>query len=286
MHLGSLYTALASYLDARSNFGRWLVRIDDIDTPRNVAGATDDILRTLEAFGLHWDGSVYYQSRQLGHYQARLDSLAKKSLLYPCTCSRKTLAIAVRTKSHPEDYPGICKHKTFPQTKPFATRIRVADRAIAFYDALRGNQSDNLAASHGDFIVKRKDQIFAYQFTVAIDDHSQNVTHVVRGADLLDSTFKQIYLQQELEFSRPNYMHVPLITDRHGNKLSKQTFAQEVDKSRPRHVLFKLLELLWQSPPSELADCSLHDILDWGIAHWKPALLKNIDTICPDKESF
>ena len=282
MHLGSLYTALASYLDARSHHGRWLVRIDDIDTPRNVAGAADGILRTLETFGLTWDDSVYYQSRQLDRYQARLDYLEKKQRLYPCTCSRKTLAQSSRT----ERYPGICQNRTFPQASPYATRIRLEYSSIEFYDALHGDLSENLAARHGDYIIKRKDQIFAYQFAVVIDDYEQHVTHVVRGADLLDSTPKQIYLQQQLGLPRPNYMHVPLITDHHGNKLSKQTFAQAVDQSNPRHVLFKLLELLQQSPPAELADCSLTEMLDWGVTHWKPASLSNIETICPGSNSF
>ncbi|MGR9115793.1 MAG: tRNA glutamyl-Q(34) synthetase GluQRS [Gammaproteobacteria bacterium] len=285
LHLGSLYTALASYLDARFHQGRWLVRIDDIDTPRNVAGASDDILWTLETFGLYWDGGVYYQSQQLDYYQAWLNRLKNKHLLYPCTCSRKTLAQATRSKCHPEHYPGICKNKTFPQTRPYATRIRVEHGTIEFFDALHGNLSENLATRHGDYIIKRKDQIFAYQFAVVIDDYAQQVNHIVRGADLLDSTPKQIYLQQQLELPRTNYMHVPLITDQHGNKLSKQTFAQAVDRNNPRRVLFKLLELLRQSPPSELADCSLTEILEWGITHWKPSSLNNIETIYPDSDS-
>ena len=244
-----------------------------------MAGAADGILRTLETFGLTWDGNVYYQSRQLERYQTRLDFLEKKQLLYPCTCSRKTLGQSSQT----ERYPGICQNRTFPQSSPYATRIRVEDSSIEFYDKLHGTLSENLATGHGDFIIKRKDRVFAYQFAVVIDDY---VTHVVRGADLLDSTPKQIYLQQHLGLLRPKYMHVPLITDHRGNKLSKQTFAKAVDQNNPRHVLFKLLELLRQSPPAELAEYSVAEILDWGVTHWKPASLSNIGTICPGSNSF
>ena len=286
LHLGSLYTALASYLDARFHHGHWLVRIDDIDSPRNASGASDNILRTLEHFELNWDGNVYYQSRQLNRYHAWFDFLKKKQRLYPCTCSRKMLRQSALTQSHPGRYPGICKNKTFPQTLPYATRIRVENTTIVFYDVLHGVLSENLAAHQGDFIIKRKDQIFAYQFAVVIDDYEQHVTDIVRGADLLDSTPKQIYLQRQLGLPRTNYLHVPLIIDQHGNKLSKQTFAQAVDQSNPRHVLFKLLELLHQSPPVELAEGSVREILDWGIAHWQPASLTHIETICPASDSL
>ncbi|MGR9043959.1 MAG: tRNA glutamyl-Q(34) synthetase GluQRS [Gammaproteobacteria bacterium] len=281
LHLGSLYTALASYLDARFHLGRWLVRIDDIDIPRNVFGASDDILRTLEIFGLKWDGAIYYQSRQLDRYQAWLDALRKKHLLYPCTCSRKTLAQSTRSLQLPERYPGRCKDKVFPVALPHATRIRVVNNPIEFFDRLKGQLSEEVAARHGDFIIKRKDGLFAYQFAVVIDDDAQRVNHVVRGGDLLDSTPRQIYLQHQLDLPRPSYMHVPLIIDQNGNKLSKQTLAQAVDQKNPRHVIFELLKLLRQAPPPELAECSLEEILAWGVAHWKPESLTKVETICP-----
>jgi len=241
-----------------------------------VAGAADDILKTLEVFGLTWDGSVYYQSDHLDRYQTRLEFLEKKHCLYPCTCSRKTLAHADKS------YPGYCKNKTFPQTLPYATRIRVTHASIDFYDALQGKMSENPASRQGDFIIRRKDRIFAYQFAVVIDDAEQQVNHIVRGADLLESTARQIYLQQQLGLSKPSYLHVPLLTDSHGDKLSKQTFAQAVNRNSPARVLFKLLQLLRQAPPLELAEYPVTQVLDWAIAHWQPAALKNIGSVYGD----
>ncbi|PKM36307.1 MAG: tRNA glutamyl-Q(34) synthetase GluQRS [Gammaproteobacteria bacterium HGW-Gammaproteobacteria-10] len=277
LHLGSLYAALASFLDARKLRGQWLVRIDDIDTPRNVAGAADSILKTLETFGLTWDGDVYYQSRHLEHYRYYLDLLKDQELLYPCLCSRKTLTEI----KHSAIYPGLCRNRTFPEKSPHAVRIRVDAIDSIFNDRLQGTQSENLATQHGDFILRRKDAIFSYQFTVVIDDHLQGVTDIVRGVDLLDSTIKQIHLQQKLDFKQPSYMHVPLITDSHGIKLSKQSFARPVATDHPPRVIFSLLELLKQAPPQELADASLSEILDWAINHWQPGHLSTMTAICP-----
>lgn len=161
-------------------------------------------------------------------------------------------------------------------------RIRVDDIDVEFDDGLQGKQTENLADQHGDFILKRKDSIFSYQFTVVIDDHLQGITDIVRGVDLLDSTIKQIYLQQKLGLNRPNYMHVPLITDSHGIKLSKQTFAQPVATDQPARVIFSLLELLKQAPPPELIDASSTEILAWAVDHWRPASLNTVTAICPD----
>ena len=281
MHLGSLYTALAGYIDARSHQGKWLLRIDDIDTPRNVFGASDDILKTLERFGLNWDEGVYYQSRHSDLYRSHLQALETRRRIYPCTCSRKTLARFCGAKNPPEFYPGICRNKKFPESSPHAIRILVENSNIEFFDSVQGRISRNLADEHGDFIIQRKDRIFAYQFAVVIDDHEQKINRIVRGADLLESTPRQIYLHRQLGFNQPAYMHIPVITDRHGNKLSKQTFARAIDKSNPGRVIFNLLELLRQSPPVELADYPLSEILNWGIEHWNPASLTNVRTICP-----
>ncbi len=268
---------MASFLDARKQQGQWLVRIDDIDTPRNVEGAADSILKTLETFGLTWDGDIYYQSRHHEQYRHYLDVLKDQELLYPCLCSRKSLAELMNTAI----YPGLCRHRAFPENSPHAVRIQVDAIHSAFNDRLQGNQSENLATQHGDFILRRKDMIFSYQFTVVIDDHLQGVSDIVRGVDLLDSTIKQIYLQQKLDFKQPSYMHVPLITDSHGIKLSKQTFAEPVATDHPSRVIFSLLELLKQAPPQELADASLSDILDWAISHWQPGHLSTMTAICP-----
>lgn len=270
LHFGSLYTALASFLQARSQQGLWLLRIDDLDTPRNRKGSADSILKTLDSFGLHWDDSVVYQSQYLDVYHEILDNLVKDKLIYPCTCSRKTLTAI---------YSGVCRDKRTLPKSPYSQRIKTDNCFIAFKDELQGLISHNLSEQHGDFILKRKDQIIAYQFAVVIDDDRQCINHVVRGYDLLDSTPRQIYLQQVLGLVTPDYMHVPVIMDEQGNKLSKQTLATAVDVKKPDAVIFELLTLLKQNPPSELQHAPSTELLRWAIEHWNPALLKNCRAI-------
>jgi glutamyl-Q tRNA(Asp) synthetase len=270
LHFGSLYTALASFLQARSQQGLWLVRIDDLDIPRNIKGSADNILKTLDAFGLHWDNSAVYQSQYLDVYCEILDKLYRDKLIYPCTCSRKTLTAI---------YSGVCRDKQILPSCPFSLRIKTDNRIISFEDELQGLISHNLA-DHGDFILKRKDQIIAYQFAVVIDDDRQHINHVVRGFDLLESTPRQIYLQQILGLVTPDYMHVPVIIDEQGNKLSKQTRATAVDSKGSHAIIFKLLELLKQNPPSELQHAPSTELLGWAIEHWNPAMLKNLRAIC------
>ncbi len=271
LHYGSLYTALASFLEARSQQGSWLLRIDDLDTPRNRPGSVDSILKTLDAFGLHWDDSVAYQSQYLDVYHEVLDQLVENKLIYFCTCSRKALT---------EIYSGVCRGKETPPKSPHSYRIRTDNRNISFKDELQGLISHNLAKQHGDFILKRKDQIIAYQFAVVIDDHRQNINHVVRGYDLLNSTPRQIYLQQILGLVTPNYMHVPVIIDEQGYKLSKQTRATAVDIKKPEAAIFELLTLLKQNPPRELQYAPSTELLSWAIEHWNPGVLKNCRAIC------
>jgi glutamyl-Q tRNA(Asp) synthetase len=273
LHLGSLYTALAGFLQARSQQGLWLLRIDDLDTPRNVKGSVDAILKNLEAFGLHWDGGVYYQSRHIDVYNDAISDLQRNKLIYPCLCSRKTLSDSGQAQA--DIYPGICRDRQTPPDSPHALRVKVDSRTIAFQDELQGLISHNLIEQDGDFIVKRKDGIIAYQFAVVIDDDLQHVNHIVRGYDLLDETPKQIYLQQLLGFSMPRYMHVPVIVDEQGYKLSKQTQATAVDLSSPHQVIFELLILLKQSPPVELKQAPVDELLDWAIEHWNPVCLEN-----------
>ena len=270
LHIGSLYTALASFLQARSQQGLWLLRIDDLDTPRNIKGSADSILKTLETFGLHWDGRVAYQSQTLELYHEILVQLTQDKLIYPCTCSRKTLTAV---------YSGICRNKQILPNSPYSLRIKTDNRTIAFNDGLQGLMCQNLA-DHGDFILKRKDQIIAYQFAVVIDDDRQHINHVVRGYDLLDSTPRQIYLQQLLGLVTPDYMHVPVIIDEQGYKLSKQTLATAVDINKPHAVIFELLNLLKQNPPGELQYAPLSELLSWSIENWNPNLLKNCRAIC------
>jgi glutamyl-Q tRNA(Asp) synthetase len=275
LHCGSLYTALASYLDARSHRGQWLLRIDDLDTPRNVKGAADNILITLELFGLAWDGCVAYQSQYLDVYNDILSTLRINDLVYPCICSRKTLATPSAETSLDNVYPGFCRNRKTPPDSPYSLRIKSDNRIIYFQDRLQGSFVENLAEQHGDFVVKRKDQMIAYQFAVVIDDNLQQINHVVRGVDLLESTAKQIYLYQILGFSIPEYMHVPVIIDRQGFKLSKQTLAAAVTAKNPQAVIIELLSLLQQNPPQDLQDLTLPELLDWAIAHWNPEPLKN-----------
>ena len=282
MHLGSLYTALAGFLQARSQHGQWLLRIDDLDTPRNVKGAAEAILKTLEAFGLFWDGEVYYQSRHADVYNGIISDLQRNKLVYPCICSRKTLTLSARGQALSDIYPGICRDRPIPVDGPHALRIKTDNRIITFQDELQGLISHDLAGQHGDFIVQRKDRIIAYQFAVVSDDKLQQINHIVRGFDLLDATPKQIYLQQLLGLAMPRYMHVPVIIDRQGYKLSKQTQATAVDLSSPQRVIFELLGLLKQNPPTALQQASVAEQLGWAIAHWNPALLKHVHAVNGD----
>ncbi|MGR8980467.1 MAG: tRNA glutamyl-Q(34) synthetase GluQRS [Gammaproteobacteria bacterium] len=282
LHLGSLYTALAGFLQARSRRGKWLLRIDDLDTPRNVPGSAESILTTLESFGLHWDGPVDYQSRHIDEYEQALNHLMKNQLTYPCICSRKTLASGTTDHRQPDAYPGYCRNRQIPPGRAYALRIKTDNRVISFEDELHGRMTHRIGRQDGDFILKRKDRIFAYQFAVVIDDDRQEINHIVRGFDLLNETPKQIFLQQILGLKRPAYMHVPLIVDGDGFKLSKQTCAPAVDSNRPQTVLFELLRWLKQNPPLELKTGSVSELLDWAVTHWNPASLKNSRAIKPE----
>jgi glutamyl-Q tRNA(Asp) synthetase len=272
---------LASFLDARHHQGKWLVRIDDVDTPRNAPGAISLILKTLEAFGLDWDETIYYESQHINRYDSALAGLKALNLLYPCTCSRKHLADYAHQHGGGDRYPGICRDKNFDQLNDYAVRIRTDNAFIEFIDRLQGRFSEHLNAVHGDFIIKRKDRLFAYQLAVVVDDQIQGVTHVVRGIDLLDSTSKQIFLQRLLGYSLPSYMHLPILVDEKGQKLSKQTYAQAVDQNNPSAVLFHLLQLLKQAPPAELINSLPQEILQWGISNWNPAPLQSWTQLCP-----
>ncbi|HVW83607.1 MAG TPA: tRNA glutamyl-Q(34) synthetase GluQRS, partial [Bryobacteraceae bacterium] len=217
LHFGSLVAAVASYVDAKAHGGQWLVRMEDIDQPRCVPGASDDILRTLERYGLEWDEAVVFQSRRTALYETALEELKRRGYAYPCTCSRKAIESGV--------YRGTCRGRRGAPEGPCAWRVRVENSVVAFEDRLAGLQGQNLAREVGDFAVKRADGWFAYQLAVIVDDADQGITDVVRGADLLDSTPRQIWLQRLLEYETPHYMHVPVAKNAAGEKLSKQTRA-------------------------------------------------------------
>ncbi len=250
--------------------------------PRNRPGAVDSILNCLDVFGLHWDGEIYYQSRHLEEYRHYLDELERNQLTYRCVCSRKELTeyfSALGLSDENTIYPGICREKIIPGDIPSAIRVKTESTDITFQDELQGLISQNLANQQGDFILKRKDGIIAYQFAVVVDDKLQKVNHVVRGYDLLEETPKQIYLQQLLGLPTLKYMHVPVIVDQSGYKLSKQTLATAVNTQSPNLTLFELLVLLKQNPLDELKGALVNELLDWAISHWQPNVLRLCSTI-------
>ncbi len=236
------------------------------------------ILTSLETFGLHWDDAVYYQSQHLSDYVGHLAYLDGIGLTYRCECSRKTLAeqsLFDAGGEHNGVYPGTCRNKRIADATPHAVRVKIDKDSLSFTDSLQGQLSRKLIQEDGDFILKRKDGIIAYQFAVAVDDALQKVNHVVRGCDLLEETPKQIYLQQLLGFPTPAYTHVPVIVDKQGYKLSKQTLATAVDNQSPNLTLFGLLVLLKQNPPDELNGAKVNELLDWAILNWKISVLEN-----------
>ena len=262
LHLGTLLAAVGSYLQARSQNGEWLMRIEDVDTTRRVAGAADTLLSALDGFGFEWDGEVVYQSQRAELYESALEILSKKDLIYPCTCSRKQLTDEGMV------YAGHCRHRHLPLNEEHALRLRIEDRLIGFDDQVIGKYQQQLASECGDFVIKRRDGLFAYQLAVVVDDAEQGINEVVRGVDLLDSTPRQIYLQQQLGYAQPDYLHLPLLIDKQGHKLGKSTGAAALDLSRPVPHLHSTLELLGQKPPVELARDSLSQLWLWAIEHW------------------
>ncbi|MFL9907560.1 tRNA glutamyl-Q(34) synthetase GluQRS [Paraburkholderia sp. RL17-337-BIB-A] len=242
LHFGSLVSALASWLDARAHGGAWLVRIEDIDGPRTVPGAAEDILTTLERFGMHADEPPVWQSRRMARYQEALDQLKAAGLIYPCGCTRKEIAdslLSAHARNTTLAYPGTCRNGL--HGKPArAWRLRVPDgdaAVITFEDRWQGKQTQNLATEVGDFVLKRADDQWAYQLAVVVDDADADITHIVRGADLMDSTARQIYLQRCLGVPTPEYLHVPVVTNGQGEKLSKQNGATALDNDRPLETL-------------------------------------------------
>jgi len=268
LHFGSLVAALASWLDARRAGGRWLLRMEDLDAPRVIPGAADAILRQLEACGLDWDGDVVWQSARLEIYEAALRALAPH--LYPCACTRKELEDSALALDGARIYPGTCRDGVPPGKLPragrsaLAVRVRTTDASIRFADRVQGEIVQSVAREVGDFVLRRADGLIAYQLAVVVDDGAQGVTDVVRGADLLDSTARQIHLQRLLGLPTPRYLHVPVAANAAGEKLSKQTRAPD---AVPRD-LGPALRFLGMVPPEGAAPAEL---LDWAIGAWDPA---------------
>ena len=269
LHFGSLIAALGSFLEARCHGGEWLLRIEDVDAPRTAPGATTAILRALERYGLHWDGPVVYQSQRTAHYQAALEALLAAGLAYPCTCTRRELAGCPRGRDGALIYPGTCRAGPRRPDRPRALRLRTTNALIQFHDAIQGDYQQRLAREVGDFVLRRADGLFAYQLAVVVDDAAQGVTQVVRGADLLDSTPRQIVLQRLLGLPTPEYAHLPVAVDARGDKLSKQTGAPPLDERNPGPPLWAALHFLGQQPPLDLAWEPPAVILDWALTHWR-----------------
>ena len=270
LHIGSLLTALASYADARANRGKWLVRMEDLDPPREMPGAAAHILHTLEAFGFEWDGEVVWQSRRHSLYRDALGRLKEKGLLYPCYCSRKDWQAAAAQGADGFVYNGRCRRpEDRPHTdKPPAWRIRVNDETIGFDDGIVGHYTQNLARDIGDFVLLRADGFWAYQLAVVADDADQGITHIMRGQDLLVSTPRQIYLQRCLGFATPHYAHLPLLVNKHGQKWSKQTLAPALDENHKEQLLRQVLQYLNLPPAPEVSRPQA--LLSWAIEHWQP----------------
>ena len=279
LHFGSLVAAVGSYLQARAHHGVWLVRMEDLDPPREIPRAADDILRTLEAFGLQWDESVTYQSQRHDAYAAALETLRRGAAIYPCGCTRREISDSGLAGIDGPVYPGTCRDGLPAGRAARAWRVRTDSSVIGFQDAVQGMIHCPLATEAGDFVVRRADGFYAYQLAVVVDDAAQGITEVVRGRDLLESTARQIYLQRLLSLPTPGYMHLPVAIDARGEKLSKQTYASALDRKRPEIPLYAALQFLGQGPPAELQDGGLNALWDWALAHWRPQHIPRAPTI-------
>ncbi len=270
LHFGSLVTAVGSYLDARANDGEWLLRIEDVDQPRALPGAADDIQRTLEALAFEWDGEVLIQSRRLDLYRAALTRLQVDGQVYPCACSRREIAACSPPPAVDGGlvYPGSCRAGLAAGRAARAWRMRVPECEIRFDDRVQGTLRQDLARAVGDFILLRADGQYAYQLAVVVDDAAQGVNSVVRGADLLDSTARQIWLQQGLALPTPSYAHLPVVSNAAGEKLSKQTRAAAVDAAAGSTLLAAALNFLGHPVPAEIRSGALRDFWSWAVASW------------------
>ncbi len=283
LHFGSLVAALGSYCQARSHRGEWLLRIEDVDTPRVVAGAADAILHDLEAFGFDWDGPVVYQSQRFELYREHLDRLVADGAVFACACSRRQLREqGVASGPLGQIYPGNCRRRALP-LEAGAIRLDVATAGrIGFVDGTYGEFALDLTASVGDFVLRRADGIYAYHLAVVVDDALQAIDEVVRGADLLENTCLHLYLQRRLGFDAPAYLHLPLANTADGQKLSKQTGAEALRIEHASSLLAAALRHLGQQPPVELDGAPPREILDWAVAAWDPRAIPAIRAAQPE----
>ncbi len=289
LHFGSLIAALGSFLDARANGGDWLIRIEDLDPPREIPGAADHILSTLDAFGFEWTGQILYQSTRHAAYEAALDALRTRGATFRCYCTRKEIAEVIARRAPPAGayrgvatplhdvwaarepvYPGTCRTNTTVRRRAFAERVHIDEVAMTFHDALQGTIEQDVTEEVGDFVLKRADGLFAYQLAVVVDDAFQDISNVVRGADLLDSTPRQIFLGRALGYAPIQYLHLPLAVNASREKLSKQTRARAIDPAiRPARTLCAALRFLGHAPPHEAISWAPRAVLAWGVANWQ-----------------
>jgi glutamyl-Q tRNA(Asp) synthetase len=261
LHLGSLFAAAASYLEARARGGRWLLRMEDLDGPRELPGAADGILRTLEAFGFEWDGPVTRQSLRTESYRQALEALERGGLTFSCTCSRSQLENEAR-------YPGTCRSRGARLDANAATRLRVPDKRISFHDGIQGEFSQHLGQQVGDFILRRRDGIFAYVLAVVVDDAAQGINHVIRGADLLEQTPRQLYLMEQLQLAAPRYTHVPLLLEPDGTKLAKSARSVRISVETPLPQLVSVFGLLGMPTFIPLQLRTLSEAWAWATQNW------------------
>ena len=273
LHTGSLATAAASFLDARHRRSRWLLRIEDLDTPRVVPGASDAMLRTLEALGFTWDGPVIFQSERLEHYEQAIAQLTAAGFAYSCSCTRRDIGATDDTGG----YSGTCRTGA-TKPGPTSTRFRADLQPVgSFIDGLQGPVEID-ASALGDPIIRRRDGLFAYQLAVVVDDANQGVSDIVRGSDLLPSTYWQRALIQALGLPEPSYTHLPLVCEPDGSKLSKsgRTIESPPGDADARRLLWRLLALLRQAPPAELERAALREMWAWAIEHWRLGALRGV----------
>ncbi len=278
LHFGSLLAAVASYLEAVRQGGAWLVRIEDIDPPREQEGARVRILEALESYGFAFHGPATRQSESEPAHHAAISALLDSGLAYYCDCSRRELTDADLGPLG-AIYPGTCRHRQLLFTTSGAIRVRTDGAQIAFTDRLQGEQRQSVETSSGDFVIRRRDGLIAYQLAVVVDDHRQGITDIVRGIDLMDSTPRQAWLQRLLGYDTPSYAHIPVAVDRHGRKLGKSTQAAALPLEAPATVLFHALSALQQAPPPPLARASLATIWTWAAEHWKLDRLRGLRTV-------
>ena len=264
-----MVAAVGSYLDARTHGGTWALRIDDLDPPRVTFGAADSILRCLEKFQMHWDGAIVYQAMRTDAYHAALDRLRGQGLVYACACSRKEIADGALDGSDSPVYPGTCRNGLPQGREARAWRVRTRNASIEFADLLQGRIGQDIEREIGDFLLYRADKVFAYHLACVVDDHAQGITHVVRGADLMASTPRQIHLQRLLGLPTPEYLHLPVALNAAGEKLSKQTLAYPVDPDRAAFVLAKVLTFLEHPPPDEVCADGISALWLWALDHWR-----------------